>query len=62
VLRKAPPGLGIEPSELNGGPALVLRSGEGIYGALLLDGDERIRAVHLVVNPEKLAGLGQTVL
>jgi RNA polymerase sigma-70 factor, ECF subfamily len=62
VLRKAPARLSIEPSELNGGPALILRYGEAIYGALLLDGEEEIRAVHLVVNPDKLAAIDRIVL
>ncbi len=62
VWSKAPPDVAADPAELNGGPALVLRQAGTPFAALLLEGAERVRAVHLVVNPDKLAGLARFAL
>ena len=58
--------VGTEPSgevrihlaEVNGGPGVVLTSGEGLISALVLDVSKgRVRTIRLVANPEKLAGV-----
>jgi RNA polymerase sigma-70 factor (ECF subfamily) len=46
-----------EIREVNGEPALVLRLPEAMLGVLTLDldGDERIRGIYYVANPDKLS-------
>ncbi|WP_238146717.1 RNA polymerase sigma factor SigJ [Ornithinimicrobium murale] len=52
----------LEPRELNGYPGAILRDAGGrIVGTWTLDiRDGRIRAIHSVTNPDKLAHLGPT--
>ena len=51
----------VGPAEVNGQPGAVLRDAAGgVFGVLALEiADGRIRAVHSIVNPGKLAHLGQ---
>ena len=45
-----------ELAEVNGQPALVTRSGERAFAVLSIDVEaDRIKAIHFVANPEKLA-------
>jgi RNA polymerase sigma-70 factor (ECF subfamily) len=57
VLRKSPADTSVEPADLNGGPALLLRREGRASGALLIDGEDLVRAVHLITNPDKLGRL-----
>jgi RNA polymerase sigma-70 factor (ECF subfamily) len=53
--RFLPEGVWIEPLEINGEPAVVLRNAERAYLVLTIEvDDEHIRAVRLVANPDKL--------
>jgi RNA polymerase sigma-70 factor (ECF subfamily) len=57
VMRKFGPaeGFAIEQTEINGVPGLLLRTDDGLHSALTMEYDgERISAVYLVRNPEKL--------
>jgi RNA polymerase sigma-70 factor (ECF subfamily) len=48
-----------EIAELNGGPAIVVRSGKAAVAAIVLDvADGLVARIHLVGNPEKLRALG----
>jgi hypothetical protein len=48
-----------EIAELNGGPAIVVRSGKAVVAAIVLDvADGHVARIHLVGNPEKLRALG----
>ena len=58
--------VGSEPSgevrvhlaQVNGGPGVVITSGEEPISALILDvSDGAVQTIHLVANPEKLAGV-----
>ncbi len=58
--------VGAEPSldvrvhlaQINGGPGVVITSGDRPVSALVLDvADGLVRTIHLVANPEKLAGV-----
>lgn len=52
---KAGPGLVVRPAPVNGGPGVVAYDGGRPAMVLSLEvGDERIRAVRAVVNPDKL--------
>ncbi|MBO3741328.1 RNA polymerase sigma factor SigJ [Actinoplanes sp. NEAU-H7] len=55
-----PPDLAAHPADLNGGPAGLLTTADGVAAAVLLDLDEqgRVAVVRLVRNPAKLTRLG----
>jgi RNA polymerase sigma-70 factor (ECF subfamily) len=61
VMRKFQPvgGLSAEATELNGSPAVLLRDGTNLHSAVTaeIDGD-RVSAVYLIRNPDKLYRLG----
>jgi RNA polymerase sigma-70 factor (ECF subfamily) len=58
LARKGLPAVAVEPCELNGLPAMLLREEGRVTTALLLDVvDARVRAVYFVRNPDKLARL-----
>ena len=54
-------GIGTDPAEINGRPGAIVRDGEGrIVAVWALEIDEdRVQAIHSVVNPEKLTHLGE---
>jgi RNA polymerase sigma-70 factor, ECF subfamily len=52
------PDLRVVPVELNGEPGIVVMAAGRPIGALGLQvGDERVQAIHLIANPEKLRGV-----
>ena len=52
------PDLRIHLAQVNGGPGIVVTSGGGPITVLVLDvADGLVQTVHLVANPEKLAGV-----
>lgn len=52
-------GLTFEHSELNGWPAVIVRAGSQVYCTCGIETDgELVRAVHCVLNPDKLGSLG----
>jgi RNA polymerase sigma-70 factor (ECF subfamily) len=56
ILRKAPEGLVTTLGEINGRPSLVIFRGGAPFGVVQIETDgERIGAVSVVVNPDKLA-------
>jgi RNA polymerase sigma-70 factor (ECF subfamily) len=59
IAGKRPAGLVVEPSRLNGAPALILREDAAAIGTFSfeLDREGRIRGLYAVRNPDKLAGL-----
>jgi RNA polymerase sigma-70 factor (ECF subfamily) len=58
VMSKLPPGLHSQLAYINGEIGVVLRAGGQIYGTLAVEcADGRVRAVHSVRNPDKLAHL-----
>jgi RNA polymerase sigma-70 factor (ECF subfamily) len=59
ILRKAPPGLRVQPAQVNGGLGILSYVDDQPFGALALETDGRqIYGLRLVVNPDKLARLG----
>ncbi len=58
---RAAAGVTVALAEVNGQPGAVLRDGAGgVFGVMALEiADGRIRAVHSVVNPEKLGHVGR---
>ena len=61
ALRKAPAGLAVRPTRVNGGPGLVGYFGDGTPQSATTFGfaGGRIAEIRLVVNPEKLEGVGR---
>jgi RNA polymerase sigma-70 factor (ECF subfamily) len=60
--RRAPESYQINVLEVNGAPALVLRAGGEARIVLSIDVDhERICAIHVIGNPDKLKGLNQAL-
>jgi RNA polymerase sigma-70 factor (ECF subfamily) len=59
ILDKVPPGFVVRRTRVNGHPGLVGYFGDGSpHSVTTLEVvDENIRAIHLVVNPEKLASV-----
>ena len=58
LVQKAPPGLELRPAPINGQPGFLAYLGDHLHGVLALDLDgDRVRAVHIVVNPDKLSGV-----
>ncbi|HEX8747508.1 MAG TPA: hypothetical protein VF717_09935, partial [Pyrinomonadaceae bacterium] len=59
LVKKAGPGrLSIRPTMVNGQPGFVTYWDDRLVNVLSLDiADDQIRAVYIVVNPEKLRGL-----
>ncbi|MBF6173582.1 RNA polymerase sigma factor SigJ [Nocardia blacklockiae] len=55
-----PAGLRRRTISINGGPGAVLLTDAGIYAVLSLDvdADDRIRAIRLILNPDKLTAVG----
>jgi RNA polymerase sigma-70 factor (ECF subfamily) len=52
------PDLGVHPAQVNGGPGVVITSEGRPITALVLDvADGAVQTIHLVANPEKLAGV-----
>jgi RNA polymerase sigma-70 factor (ECF subfamily) len=52
------PSLGVHPAQVNGGPGVVITSAGRPITALVLDvADGAVQTIHLVANPEKLAGV-----
>src|SRR5829696_1532747 len=52
------PDLGVHPAQVNGGPGVVITSEDRLITALVLDvNDGAVQTIHLVANPEKLAGV-----
>ncbi|MFB8009063.1 RNA polymerase sigma-70 factor [Nocardia sp. NPDC056000] len=50
------PGLSLTAEDVNGAPALVARTGDAVIGVVGVDfADGQVSALHLVVNPDKLA-------
>ena len=48
----------VRPAQVNGGPGIVITAGDESISALVLDvSDGAVQTIHLVANPEKLAGL-----
>ena len=48
----------VRPAQVNGGPGIVITAGDEPISALVLDvSDGAVQTIHLVANPEKLAGL-----
>ncbi len=57
-IRRFANGLAQTPVILNGQPGVIIGSGEDLYSALVVDIDNhRVRQVHIVRNPDKLAAL-----
>ncbi len=60
VLRTVPPGFSARPDWINGGPGVVGYVEGRPTSVVALDvADGRLRAVHIVVNPEKLRAVPQ---
>lgn len=58
ILDDAPADMEVEVRSVNGGPGVVSRSGGRPFAVMTLDsGDEGVRRVHLVVNPDKLRNI-----
>ena len=58
VLRTVPPGFSARPVRVNGGPGVVGYVDGHPTGVVALDvADERLRSVHIVVNPDKLRAI-----
>jgi RNA polymerase sigma-70 factor (ECF subfamily) len=56
---RMPPEPGVEVVDINGGPGIVVRSaGTPVVVISLHLVDGRVRTIHLISNPEKLAGIG----
>lgn len=57
---KKTPDAWAELAEINGEPGALVRTPRGVTGAMTFDVDPegRIAAIHIVVNPDKLAALG----
>jgi RNA polymerase sigma-70 factor (TIGR02957 family) len=52
------PDLGVHPAQVNSGPGVVITSEDRPITALVLDvADGVVQTIHLVANPEKLAGV-----
>jgi hypothetical protein len=52
------PDLRVHPAQVNGGPGVVITSEGRPITALVLDvADGAVQTIHLVANPEKLAGV-----
>jgi RNA polymerase sigma-70 factor (TIGR02957 family) len=52
------PDLGVHPAQVNGGTGVVITSEDRPITALVLDvADGAVQTIHLVANPEKLAGV-----
>jgi RNA polymerase sigma-70 factor (TIGR02957 family) len=52
------PDLGVHPAQVNGGPGVVITSEDRPITTLVLDvADGVVQTIHLVANPEKLAGV-----
>jgi RNA polymerase sigma-70 factor (ECF subfamily) len=59
ILRKAPPGLRVQPAQVNGGVGILSFVDGQPFGALTLETDgQLIHGLRLVVNPDKLTRLG----
>jgi RNA polymerase sigma-70 factor (ECF subfamily) len=59
VAERAPAGLHIELTEVNGEPGFIGWLDGSAYVVIVLEGDEtRLQAIRIVVNPDKLAHLG----
>ncbi len=55
IVSKAPPGLAITPTRVNGRPGLVTTLDGRVVNVVALDVvDDRIRGIYIVVNPDKL--------
>ena len=58
VLRTVPPGFSARPVRVNGGPGVVGYVDGHPTGVVAIDvADERLRSVHIVVNPDKLQAI-----
>ena len=58
VLRTVPPGFSVRPVRVNGGPGVIGYVDGHPTGVVALDvADERLRSVHIVVNPDKLRAI-----
>lgn len=58
ILRDVPAGFAVRLARVNGGPGVLAYEGERPTGVVSLDvSEDRIQAVRIVVNPEKLAGV-----
>jgi len=58
VTRRQPTNIGVDETELNGAPALILRIGGRAVVAMLIDADDdHIYAIFAVANPDKLAAM-----
>jgi RNA polymerase sigma-70 factor (ECF subfamily) len=58
LVRQAPPDLRVDLVRANGAPALLLRTRDDVVGIYALEiGDDEIRAIHAVRNPDKLRRL-----
>lgn len=56
LVRKAPAALALSIAEVNGTPAALLWLGDALYAVMVFDVlDGRIRAIRIVLNPDKLA-------
>jgi len=56
--RFAPENLRLEIGEANGQTALIIRSGGRVFSVLTIDVEaEHIQTIHVIANPEKLAGI-----
>ena len=46
----------IEPGEINGQTALIIRAGEKAFAVFTIDAEQgQIQAIHIIANPDKLA-------
>jgi RNA polymerase sigma-70 factor, ECF subfamily len=55
IVRKEPPGWSNKVVDVNGQPGIAVYSEDAMTSVLTLDvADDRIRGIHIVVNPEKL--------
>jgi RNA polymerase sigma-70 factor (ECF subfamily) len=61
IVRKAPPGLVVRRTRINGQPGIVGYYADGRPQSVttLEVAEGRIRAIHIVVNPEKLQNIRQ---
>jgi hypothetical protein len=58
VTRAQPPGMSVEQIDLNGAPAIVVKAPDYAIAAIMIDTDgERICAIFVVSNPDKLNSL-----
>jgi RNA polymerase sigma-70 factor (ECF subfamily) len=52
------PDVRVHLAQVNGGPGVVVAAGGRLISVLVLDvADGLVRTIHLVANPEKLAGV-----